>query len=220
MGDPDLFGEEAQGKFCMLEVTVENTGDEPGTLFSENQYVHDDQGRRHSASSQATMALEGNSDSWISEINPGNRVDGVFVFDLPTSAGPVRAELHDSAFSGGVEVSLISVLGRWRIRLTTRSVRRRVRASGRPPRGHGARPGRAMTAGLLQPVLWLAVAVAPPRFAESIQPQRWNSYAARGWPGRRSARRSSRTGRRESDCLGDRVVLKVALDLDERQQPL
>lgn len=40
------------------------------------------------------------------EINPGNKLDLVIVFDVPAGAVPRAIEFHDSAFSGGVKASL------------------------------------------------------------------------------------------------------------------
>jgi hypothetical protein len=40
------------------------------------------------------------------EINPGNQVDGIVVFDIPEDAVPASLRLHDSFLSGGVEVAL------------------------------------------------------------------------------------------------------------------
>jgi len=38
------------------------------------------------------------------DINPGNSIDATASFDLPVGTPPGEIELHDSAFSGGVEV--------------------------------------------------------------------------------------------------------------------
>lgn len=94
IGDPEFLGEEAQGQFCLLTVSVENVGDQPQSLFSDNQYLIDGQGRRHSADGPATMTLPRNADAWLSEINPGNTVDGVFVFDVPQNITIREAELR------------------------------------------------------------------------------------------------------------------------------
>jgi len=46
------------------------------------------------------------SQSFLEEINPGNTVKGVVVFDVPKKFEAAKAELHDSMFSGGVEIAL------------------------------------------------------------------------------------------------------------------
>jgi hypothetical protein len=48
----------------------------------------------------------GQTDLWLKEINPGNQIDGQLIFDVPADAKIVTAEMHDSAFSGGVKIDL------------------------------------------------------------------------------------------------------------------
>ncbi|MBK5248977.1 MAG: DUF4352 domain-containing protein, partial [Actinomycetales bacterium] len=55
--------------------------------------------------STAGISIEGN-DTFFTEINPGNTVEGTIVFDVPADAVPATLELHDSMFSGGVSVTL------------------------------------------------------------------------------------------------------------------
>lgn len=104
IGD-EYFGEQAQGQFVLVHLTVSNIGDEAQTLFGDNQTLVDDQGRQHSANTMASIYLDDN-DTFVNEINPGNTVEGTIVFDIPADAVPVSIELHDSAFSGGVSVNL------------------------------------------------------------------------------------------------------------------
>jgi hypothetical protein len=99
------FGVKAQGQFVLVSVTVENIGDEPQSLFGDNQKLFDAAGREYSADSEAAVYLADSNSLW-EEINPGNTVDGVIVFDVPKGTDPTRLELHDSLFSGGVEVTL------------------------------------------------------------------------------------------------------------------
>lgn len=99
------FGVEAQGQFCLLSMRVTNIGNQAQTLFGDNQKLIDAQGREFSANTEAAIYLE-NSNTFIEEINPGNSLEGVVVFDIPLEAKPVEVELHDSAFSGGVSVRL------------------------------------------------------------------------------------------------------------------
>lgn len=101
----DMLGDTAQGQFVLVSVTVTNIGDAAQSFFGDNATLVDDQGREHSADSTAAIYLE-NSESFYTEINPGNGVDAVVVFDIPADAVPTAIELHDSMFSGGVTVAL------------------------------------------------------------------------------------------------------------------
>lgn len=105
VGDNQFLQEKAQGQFCAVQLTVENIGDEPQSMFADNQYAFDTKGRKFSANPMASMADETSQVLW-EEINPGNAVKGNVYFDVPKGAKVASLELHDSAFSGGVPVRL------------------------------------------------------------------------------------------------------------------
>jgi hypothetical protein len=105
----DGFGDTAQGKYTILHVTVTNIGSQPQTLDDSSQYVYDASGRKYDTSTSANMDLNSASGSdsvFFNDINPGNTVRGELAFDMPAGLKAVKAELHDSAFSGGVTVNL------------------------------------------------------------------------------------------------------------------
>jgi hypothetical protein len=94
----------AQGKFVLVNITVTNIGDEPQSLFGDNQYLYQGD-RKFSADTEAALYLD-DSNTIYEEINPGNTVKGILVFDVPKNIKPERIELHDSMLSGGVTVTL------------------------------------------------------------------------------------------------------------------
>lgn len=96
----------AQGQYCLLSVTANNVGDQSQTLDSTSQYLYDSSNKKYSSSSEATIDVSPTDNTFFNAINPGNTVSGTIVFDIPKSVTPITAELHDSAFSGGVKVSL------------------------------------------------------------------------------------------------------------------
>jgi hypothetical protein len=103
------FSETAQGEYCLLRLTVKNIGTEQQSFFTDAQKLLNPEGVKYSADSAATFTYyisEGNDQSPWEQINPGNQVEGVVVFDVPAEAQLTQAELHDSLFSGGVRVSL------------------------------------------------------------------------------------------------------------------
>jgi hypothetical protein len=93
-----------QGQFCQVSVNVENVGDEPQTMFADNQKLFDSEDREFSPDTATMISVQ--SDLWIKEINPGNTIKGNLIFDLPKGAEPSEIELHDAAFSGGIAVNL------------------------------------------------------------------------------------------------------------------
>jgi hypothetical protein len=96
---------EAQGQFCVVSVAVTNTGDSAGTFFGDNAKLFNADGQEFAADNEAAIYLE-DSASLLEEINPGNTLNAKVVFDVPAGTVPTAIELHDSAFSGGVTVSL------------------------------------------------------------------------------------------------------------------
>jgi hypothetical protein len=103
------LGDTAQGEYTILHVTVTNIGSQAQTLDDTSQYVYDASGRKYDASTSADIDLNSASGSdsvFLNDINPGNTVKGELAFDMPAGVKAVEAELHDSAFSGGVTVNL------------------------------------------------------------------------------------------------------------------
>lgn len=86
-----LLGEKAQGQFVLVHVSVENVGAEAESFSDMNAKVYDAEGREFEANSAAGIYIEGN-DSLFGEINPGNTLQGVLVYDLPADAAPERLE--------------------------------------------------------------------------------------------------------------------------------
>lgn len=105
VGD-QYVGETAQGRFALVYVTVRNIGDEPRTFDSGSQKLIDGSGREFGADGEATIAMGDQSKAFLEDINPGNGVHGILVFDVPAGLTLKALELHDSPFSGGVTVPL------------------------------------------------------------------------------------------------------------------
>lgn len=101
----EYLSQEPQGQYVLVHVTVTNTGTEARYFDSSSQKAQDTEGRTHSADSSAGIYLD-DSNSFLNQINPGNQVAGVVVFDIPVNATLATVDLHDSAFSGGVTVRL------------------------------------------------------------------------------------------------------------------
>lgn len=104
VGD-ELLSVDAQGQFVLVHVTVTNVGDAAQMFDASSQKLFDAQGREHSADSTAGIYL-GDANSFLNDINPGNSIQGVVVFDVPADAVPASIELHDSFMSGGISVAL------------------------------------------------------------------------------------------------------------------
>ena len=105
VGD-QYFGRTAQGQYVLVYVKVHNIGDEARTFDSGSQKLKDTKRREFSADGEATIAMGDQSKAFLEDINPGNGVHGILVFDVPKGIQLKSLELHDSPFSGGVTVPL------------------------------------------------------------------------------------------------------------------
>jgi hypothetical protein len=102
---PGLARQTPQGRFCLVAVGVANVGTEARDFDAGQQRLFGADGRRHSVDAAATAA-NGGIRLLHSLINPGNRMEGTLVYDVPPRTRPARLELHDSALRRGVAVDL------------------------------------------------------------------------------------------------------------------
>jgi eukaryotic-like serine/threonine-protein kinase len=100
-----IVSQQAQGQYCLVDVSVTNVGEDAQTLHTGSQRLYDAAGNRYSTEAGAGFFLEDALGGWIA-INPGNSVAGTLVYDVPPGMTPAKIELHDSPFSGGVTVTL------------------------------------------------------------------------------------------------------------------
>ncbi|NJC71233.1 DUF4352 domain-containing protein [Planosporangium thailandense] len=102
----DLLNKKAQGQFCLVTVQVKNIGTQAQSFSDSSQKAFGADKTQYSADSEAAVYANEHADTLFNQINPGNQVTGVVVFDIPASANLATLELHDSPFSGGVTVQL------------------------------------------------------------------------------------------------------------------
>jgi hypothetical protein len=81
------------GTFCVVRLTLLNLGGVAVPVGATAPKLVDDEGGEH--------ALHGASTTLPKDLAPGDKIDGVLVFELPPSRGPARLVLRD-----GVEVRL------------------------------------------------------------------------------------------------------------------
>jgi ABC-2 type transport system permease protein len=98
-------GAEAQGEFCLVKVTAENISKEPQYL-STDQTAFDAEGAEFDSDTSAMIWVEGNDGFVLGEkLNPGNSLDGVFVFDIPKGGSLEYFEFKADIFSTGVKIA-------------------------------------------------------------------------------------------------------------------
>lgn len=97
----------AQGQYCLMTLSVKNIGDKQQLFSESDQKLLNQSNQQFSPDTEATLTNSSSqTDPFLSQINPGNSVEGVLVFDVPKGQIMTKAELHDSSLSNGVEVSL------------------------------------------------------------------------------------------------------------------
>ena len=99
------MNKKAQGSYTLVHITVKNTGTDAQSLMADSQKAYDANGVGYEATSDGAFYIEGN-DTLFTEINPGNTLKGILVFDTPAGTKLTKVRLHDSMFSNGVETSL------------------------------------------------------------------------------------------------------------------
>lgn len=100
----EYFGEDAQGQFVTVSLTVTNNADSAEYFFDSGQKLFDERGREHSTSSSVIYLDDDNL--FVQQINPGNTATGVLLYDIPADATPVELELSGGFLSGDVVISL------------------------------------------------------------------------------------------------------------------
>jgi hypothetical protein len=105
--DPD-FTSQAQGQFCIMNLTVKNIGSVAQSFDASSQYLYDSSNKQYSYSSDGTNTANPTSSDFgvYVNVNPGVTISGIEVFDIPKGVVPVTATLHDSGASNGVKVNL------------------------------------------------------------------------------------------------------------------
>jgi hypothetical protein len=100
-----LGRKDAVDQFCLVALRVENTGQEGRSFAGGQQHLFDEDGKRHDPDLDATLR-RGDGRLLSTHLNPGQRLAGTLVYDVPEPVALDRIELHDAPFSGGVSVVL------------------------------------------------------------------------------------------------------------------
>jgi len=96
----------AEGKYCVVSLSVKNIADQPQLFLGSAQKAFDAAGTKFTDDKVAGLYANDDTQTFLQKIDPGGKVVGKIVFDVPKSTKLTAVELHDSFFSGGVKVTL------------------------------------------------------------------------------------------------------------------
>jgi Domain of unknown function (DUF4352) len=97
----------AKGRYCLVDLSVENVSSSGQLLLDGIQRGFDAEGTSYTPDSGAGVIANTGLSILISTIDPGQKVTGTIVFDVPNGVEITKLELHDSAFSQGATVTIV-----------------------------------------------------------------------------------------------------------------
>lgn len=90
------------GTYLLVNVTVENNGNETITIDSSLFSLTDSEGREfsHSNEGQTALIMSGSNNFFLKQVQPGLSSTGDVVFEIPTDATGLQLTVKPSIFSG------------------------------------------------------------------------------------------------------------------------
>ena len=96
----------AAGKYCVVGLQIRNIADDPQLFLGKAQKAYDAGGAEFGDDELAGLYVNRDTQTFLRKIDPGHKVTGKIVFDVPKATTLTAVELHDSPLSGGVRVTL------------------------------------------------------------------------------------------------------------------
>ncbi|BEL03918.1 hypothetical protein Q0Z83_021090 [Actinoplanes sichuanensis] len=92
----------AEGRFCVISLTVRNIGDDSKYFVGQAQTAYDGSGTAYDSDELAGLYANRGVEAFVQKLAPAEKVTGKLVFDVPKNVALTTLELHDSPLSGGV----------------------------------------------------------------------------------------------------------------------
>ncbi|MGH3740601.1 MAG: DUF4352 domain-containing protein [Micromonosporaceae bacterium] len=102
----NILSAPANGQFCIVNLSVRNVGDEAARFYDNDQRAIDSAGRSHQLDPAAGASANGDAEPFTGAIDPGEKLQGSIVFDIPEDAELVELRLRASGLGSGVTVKL------------------------------------------------------------------------------------------------------------------
>lgn len=105
IGTPDEQ-QSPTGQFCVVTLTVKNVGSSPAVFADSIQKAYGPGGVWFSADTSAGFYANPDPTIFLNEINPGNMVKAVVVYDIPQSGRIMRLEVHENPWTPGALIKI------------------------------------------------------------------------------------------------------------------
>ncbi|MBL7252831.1 DUF4352 domain-containing protein [Actinoplanes sp. LDG1-01] len=103
---PEFLRRTAKGRYCVVSLSVRNFSGDTKYFLGRAQQAIDGRGTTYGNDELAGIYANRDTKTFLEKLEPGERVTGKLVFDVPSSTRLTVVELHDSLLSGGVKVLL------------------------------------------------------------------------------------------------------------------
>ncbi|WP_308121015.1 DUF4352 domain-containing protein [Paractinoplanes bogorensis] len=100
------FERTATGRYCVVSLSARNFSSEPKYFVGHAQKAIGADGTEYGNDELASIYANRATRTFLQKLDPGERVTGKLVFDVPKTAKLTTLVLHDSLLSGGVTVKL------------------------------------------------------------------------------------------------------------------
>lgn len=94
------------GQFCMVTLTVLNDGKAPAIFADSLQRADGPNGVWYAANSPAGLEADPDPTVLLSDLNPGNQIQVVVVYDIPVGARIDRIEVHQAPGTAGAIIRM------------------------------------------------------------------------------------------------------------------
>lgn len=101
----EYSNKQAQGQFCEVKIEAKNVGKQPVSFNYSDANLFNASGQQFAADSEA-MIYDSQNTVWFEQVNPGNKLQGTLVFDVPAEVTPTHINLKGSLFSSGADLAL------------------------------------------------------------------------------------------------------------------
>jgi hypothetical protein len=105
IGTPDDY-QTPTGQFCVVTLTIKNVGTDPAIFADAIQKAYGPGGVWFGSDSEAAFYANPDPNIFFNDINPGNKVQALVVYDIPTDDHILRLEVHENPTTRGAIIKI------------------------------------------------------------------------------------------------------------------